>query len=115
MRHAGDRRRRLAAKLDLSALQPHQQAGRLVLAVCPRNGQRKARSPAAVCDGNVPRSGGRIRRADGIQRTPALLHREGRQGHVAAAVPYVLQPIGPAAVQELRPAGGEAKLRNRGD
>lgn len=63
----------------------------------------------------MPRAGGRIRRADGLERTAAVLHREGGQRHLAAAVAHVLQPAGSAAVQELRPAGGEAELRNRGD
>jgi len=63
----------------------------------------------------MPSASRRIRRADGLQRATALLHREGGQGDVAAALAHLLQSIGPAAVQELRSAGGKADLCHRGD
>ena len=50
---------------------------------------------------------------DREQRTAAILHREGWQGDVAAALAHVLQPPRPAAVQELRAAGREARFRHR--
>lgn len=77
--------------------------------------QREARAPPAVRDGDVPRAGGRLRRADGLERAAALLHREGGQGAVAAALAHLLQPPRPAALQDVRAAGGEAELRRGGD
>lgn len=49
------------------------------------------------------------------QRASEVLYREGGQRHMAAEVTHMLQPAGPPALQELRPDGGEAQLRDRRD
>lgn len=49
------------------------------------------------------------------QRTAALLHREGGQGDVAAALSHVLQPARLTALQKLRAARREDDVRHRGD
>lgn len=63
----------------------------------------------------MPGASGRLRGTDGLKRAPAVLHRESGQGHVAATLSHLLQPPRSAAVQELRAAGREAQLRDRGD
>ena len=86
-----------------------------LFSVRPVDGPREAEPVAAVRLRHVPRPRRRLRRADGIQRTSEVLHREGREGVLAAEVPHLLQPAGPPAVQIVRAARRKTHFRHRRD
>ena len=87
----------------------------IVVAVRSLDGPREEEPAAAVRLRHLPCSCRRLRRADGLQRTAAVLHREGREGVLASEVPHLLQPARPPAVQVVRAARRKTHLRHRRD
>lgn len=58
--------------------------------VCEIHGSRETIEAAAIRMRDVPSARGWVCGADGVQRRPEVLHREGRQGLVAAEISHML-------------------------
>lgn len=104
--------------------------------VCSRIRQREAHPVAAIRHRNMSGAGWWICReypihsfmkqsiksisdlfagTDGLEWSTTLLHREGGQRNMAAPIAHMLQSLGFAAIQKLRPTGGKAQLCHRGN